>query len=67
MRVLVATGLFDLDAPYYSTKLALDQISIVGPDGCLRLRVYPAGHMIYAREDARKSLREDVRELVEGK
>jgi carboxypeptidase C (cathepsin A) len=67
LRVLVATGIFDLDIPYYGTKLILDQIPDIGLNGRLQLRVYSAGHMIYARDEARKALREDVRKLFEGR
>ena len=67
MRVLVAAGLYDLAIPYYGSKLALDQTPLAGPGGRLQFRVYPAGHMIYIREAARKSLREDVQTLIEGK
>lgn len=66
MRILVATGIFDLDIPYYGTKLMLDQTPVAVPDGRLQFRAYSAGHMVYARDDSRRALREDARELIEN-
>ncbi len=67
MRALVAHGFTDLVTPYYETKLELDQIPHTGAPGRLRLRVYPGGHMMYARDASRQALREDARALIEGR
>jgi carboxypeptidase C (cathepsin A) len=65
-RVLVAHGLTDVQAPYFSTALELGQIPDFGPPGRLTLRVYPGGHMVYADDDSRRALRDDARRLIEG-
>ncbi len=65
MRVLIAHGLTDLVTPYYAAKLLLDQIPDFGPPGRVRLAVYPGGHMHYSRDESRKALRRDARELFE--
>ena len=74
MRVLVAHGFTDLATQYFGTKLALDQMPRVGPasgpDGGrdrVAFRVYPGGHMIYARDASRAALRADARELFIGR
>jgi carboxypeptidase C (cathepsin A) len=67
LRVLIAQGLTDLVTPYFETKLTLDQIPNYGSPERVRFEVYPAGHMVYIRDDARRALREDARKLVEGK
>jgi carboxypeptidase C (cathepsin A) len=66
-RVLVVQGLTDLQIPYFGTKLLLDQIPDYGPPGRLTFKVYPGGHMLYLRDDSRKALREDARQLIQGK
>ena len=70
MRVLVAHGFTDLATQYFGTKLVLDQMPRVGPasgpDGDrdrVAFRVYPGGHMIYARDASRAALRADARAL----
>jgi len=66
LRVLVTHGLTDLQAPYFASKLVLDQIPDYGPPGRLALRVYSGGHMYYSRDESRKALREDARRLIAG-
>ena len=66
LRVLVTHGLTDMQAPYFASKLALDQIPDYGPPGRLALKVYSGGHMYYARDESRKALRDDARRLIEG-
>ena len=66
LRVLVTHGLTDLQAPYFASKLLIDQIPDYGPAGRLALKVYSGGHMYYARDDSRKALREDAHRLLAG-
>ena len=66
-RVLVAHGLTDVQAPYFGSALALLRLpAFSGPDR-LKLAVYPGGHMFYARNESRRSFREDARRLIEGR
>jgi carboxypeptidase C (cathepsin A) len=66
-KVLVVHGLTDLQTPYFGTQLQLKQIPDYGPPGRLSLKVYGGGHMLYSRDESRKALREDVRQLIEGR
>jgi len=65
-RALIAHGLTDVQAPYFATKLELDQIPDYGAPGRLLLKLYAGGHMLYGRDDSRKALREDARRLIQG-
>ena len=65
-RVLVTSGLTDLQLPYFGTKLLLDQIPDYGARGRLTFKVYAGGHMHYLRDDSRKLLRTDARTLIAG-
>ncbi len=74
LRVLVAHGFTDLATQYFSTKLTLDQMPRVGPEtgpdksrDRVLFRVYPGGHMIYARDATRAAFRADARELFGGR
>ncbi len=65
-KVLISHGLTDVQTPYFGTQLLLDQIPDYGPSGRLKLKVYSGGHMHYSRDESRKALREDARQLIEG-
>jgi carboxypeptidase C (cathepsin A) len=65
-RVLITHGLTDVQTPYFGTQLLLDQFPYYGLPGRLKLKVYGGGHMHYSRNDSRKALREDARQLIEG-
>lgn len=67
LEVLVVHGLADLVTPYFATKLQLDQLPAFGEGSRVRLIVLPGGHMPYTRDDARKSLRDAARALIETK
>ena len=63
--VLVAHGLFDLAAPYFGSKILLDQLpqAFASPER-LKFVVYPGGHMFYSRDAARKAFRAEVEALM---
>jgi carboxypeptidase C (cathepsin A) len=65
LRVLVAHGLFDLAAPYFGSKILLDQLpqAFASPER-LKFVVYPGGHMFYSRDAARKAFRAEVEALM---
>ena len=65
LRVLVAHGLFDLAAPYFGSKILLDQLpqTFASPER-LKFVVYPGGHMFYSRDAARKAFRAEVEALM---
>jgi carboxypeptidase C (cathepsin A) len=61
LRVLFASGLYDLATPYFATEYT---ISHMGLDPKIRSRVdhrcYPGGHMMYQDDDVRLKLMHDV-------
>lgn len=65
LKLIVAHGLFDLAAPYFGSKILLDQLppSLAAP-GRLEFVVYPGGHMFYARDAARRALRARAEALI---
>lgn len=65
-QALVVHGFTDLVTPYFSSKLALDQLPALGSDGArVGLEVLPGGHMFYTRDTSRRALKEAVRPLYE--
>ncbi len=65
LKVLVAHGLFDLATPYFGSKILLDQLPAFASPPRVKLVVYPSGHMLYSRDDARKALRGDAEKLMQ--
>jgi len=61
LRVFSANGLYDLATPFAGTQY---QLSHVGLPAALQSHVefhlYPSGHMVYLREDARATFRADL-------
>jgi carboxypeptidase C (cathepsin A) len=67
MRVLVMSGITDLITSYFGAKLLVDQLPAYGDARRVRFEAVPGGHMFYSRDDARASLRDAGRELIEGR
>lgn len=67
LRVLFASGLYDLATPYFSTEHA---ISHLGLDPKIRSHVdhkrYAGGHMMYEDNDVRLKLMHDISSFVES-
>jgi carboxypeptidase C (cathepsin A) len=63
-KVLVAHGLFDLAAPYFGSKIQLDQLPAYGSPDRVKLVVYPGGHMFYSRDASRRAFRADAEVLM---
>jgi carboxypeptidase C (cathepsin A) len=66
-RVVISQGLTDLQTPYFNTALELAQIPDYAPPGRLTLNARPGGHMQYSRDETRRALRDDAKQLIEGK
>jgi carboxypeptidase C (cathepsin A) len=64
LRVLIVHGFTDLVTPYMGSVLALDQLPAYGDASRTAVKVYPGGHMVYARDASRAALHEDVRDLL---
>jgi carboxypeptidase C (cathepsin A) len=64
MRVLIVNGRFDLVTPYLSSRWFADQLQVpAAVRRQVQVRVYPGGHMVYLRPDARAMLAEDAARL----
>jgi carboxypeptidase C (cathepsin A) len=64
MKVLIASGRYDLVTPYLSSRWLVDQLEI--PEAtrlAIQLRVYDGGHMLYMRPASRALLAHDAAEL----
>jgi carboxypeptidase C (cathepsin A) len=64
MKLLVGHGLFDLAAPYFASKIILDQLPAFAGPNRVKLVVYPGGHMFYSREGPRQAFRSEVQALM---
>jgi carboxypeptidase C (cathepsin A) len=59
-KLVVAHGLFDLAAPYFGSKILLDQLPAYGTPDRAKLVVFPGGHMFYSRDGSRQALRAEA-------
>jgi carboxypeptidase C (cathepsin A) len=66
LRVLVSHGTSDLVTPYFASKLLLGLLPGFGPGQRLQLALHPGGHMHYTRDDTRRSLHEEARQMFEA-
>ena len=60
MRVLIVHGWGDLSCPFMASLLIVDQMPVMGDPGRVQVKMYPGGHMFYARPDSQAALRRDV-------
>ena len=63
MAVMIAHGWDDLSCPYFTSKLVIDQMPSFGEAQRIHLRVYPGGHMFYARPDSAQAFKRDAMEI----
>jgi len=64
LKLLVGHGLFDLAAPYFASKILLDQLPAYGSRDRVKLVVYPGGHMFYSRDVARAAFRAEAEAMM---
>jgi carboxypeptidase C (cathepsin A) len=64
LKLLVGHGLFDLAAPYFGSKMLLDQLPAYGSRERVKLVVYPGGHMFYSRDAARAAFRAEAQAMM---
>jgi carboxypeptidase C (cathepsin A) len=64
LKLLVGHGLFDLAAPYFGSKILLDQLPAYGSRERVKLVVYPGGHMFYSRDAARAAFRAEAQAMM---
>ena len=64
LRVLVASGYFDLATPYSATEFTFAHL---GPKALLdrvSMKCYEAGHAMYSHQPSRRQLTEDIRKFI---
>jgi len=64
LRVLVASGYYDLATPYFAADYTIRHLGLE-PElrGNIRMRYYDAGHMMYTHKRSREKLTKDVIEF----
>ena len=64
LRVLLASGYYDLATPFFASELSLyrNGVDLDRVD----FTYYPAGHMMYLAEEEAENLSEDVRNFIRG-
>lgn len=63
-KLVVTHGLFDLAAPYFASKMLLDQLPAYATPDRVKLIVYPGGHMFYSRDGSRQALRGEAQAMM---
>ena len=63
MAVFIAHGWDDLSCPFFASRLIVDQMPAFGAAERVMLRVYPGGHMFYARPDSGAAFKRDARAI----
>jgi carboxypeptidase C (cathepsin A) len=67
MRVLVASGYYDLATPYCAAEWTFDHMQLDAElRGNVSFKRYEAGHMMYVHEPSIRQLRKDLGEFVEN-
>jgi carboxypeptidase C (cathepsin A) len=62
LKVLVASGYFDLVTPFFDAEYTLKRHDIPAPR--IQFEYYQGGHMMYVNNDARLQLMEDSRKFI---
>lgn len=62
LRVLVASGLYDLATPFFAAETSLAGNGV--PPGRVRMTYYQAGHMMYLHDPSLQALTTDLRALL---
>lgn len=61
MKLFVSSGYYDLATPYYATQYTLNHMGLDAKQhGAISLGYYPAGHMMYIRDESLAELKKDV-------
>ena len=63
MKVLIVHGWDDLSCPFMASLLIADQMPVMGDPNRVQVKMYPGGHMFYARPDSQAAMRRDVMAL----
>jgi carboxypeptidase C (cathepsin A) len=61
MKLFVGSGYFDLATPYFATQYTLNHMGLNAKQhGSISLGYYPAGHMMYIRDESLATLKKDI-------
>jgi carboxypeptidase C (cathepsin A) len=65
LKVLVASGLYDLATPYFATRYTINQLGL-DPSlaGNVHIEEYPAGHMMYIHEASLRKQHDDMAKFL---
>ena len=67
MRLFVASGYFDLATPYFATQYTLDHMGFDAKQHArITLGYYPAGHMMYIRDESLGNLKKDISAFIDN-
>ncbi|HYV35257.1 MAG TPA: hypothetical protein VE988_06110 [Gemmataceae bacterium] len=64
LRVLVASGYFDLATPYAATEFTFAHLGPKPLMDRVSLKYYEAGHAMYSHQPSRRQLTEDIRKFI---
>ncbi len=64
LKVMVASGYYDLVTPFFDAEYTLNRHGIAGED--IQYHYYHGGHMMYVHEPARQALLEDTRAFIKA-
>jgi carboxypeptidase C (cathepsin A) len=64
LRVMVASGYYDLVTPFFDAEFTLNRHEI--PAGRIEYHYYEGGHMMYVNEPSRERLLQDVRAFMQS-
>ena len=64
LRVLLASGWYDLATPFFGAEMALRKNGVVLDR--VQFDYYDAGHMMYLKEKDGEKLSQDVRDFIEA-
>jgi len=67
MKLFVGSGYYDLATPYYATQYTLNHMGLDPKSHqSISLGYYPAGHMMYIRDESLAELKKDVSAFMNG-
>jgi len=66
MSAVIANGYTDFACPYFMSRLIVAQLPSFGVANRVKLRVYPGGHMFYARSESAAAFRHDMKSVYES-
>ena len=67
MKLFVGSGYFDLATPYFATQYTLGHMGFdAAQHARISLGYYPAGHMMYIRDESLGSLKKDISAFIES-